>query len=98
MGQVIIKTAEEIVRERLESERSGMVVSAFQAEQALDDMGHLEAAETAISQADKKVKRAWTKATEFRRNSPTVQAVAQAIGITDEELDELFRHAKTIEA
>lgn len=28
----------------------------------------------------------------------TVRAMAQAIGITDEDLDEIFRHAKTIEA
>lgn len=84
--------------EALAAERASMVVSPFQALQALDDLGYLAAAETAISGADKKSRRAWEKATEFRRTSPTVQNIAAAIGITDEQLDDLFRHAKTIEA
>lgn len=84
--------------EALEAERKRMAVSAFQALQALDDFNYLDAAEAAIAQADAKSQRAFNKATEFRRNSPTVQAIADTVGISESQLDELFRHAKTIEA
>lgn len=73
-------------------------VSAFQAFQALADFDLLDVAEAAIAQADAKSQRAFHKATEFRRTSPTVLAIATALGITETELDDLFRHAADIEA
>lgn len=85
-------------QEALEIERAGMVVSAFQAFEALDVFGYLDAAESAIAEADKKAQRAFHKATEFRRNSPTVLAIADTLGISELQLDDLFRYALTIEA
>jgi len=51
-----------------------------------------------------KTRRAWQMATEFRRLSPTVLELAGTLefegvsGLTDEQVDDLFRNALTIEA
>jgi len=41
---------------------------------------------------------AWEYATEVRRDSPMVQAMAQQLGLTDEQVDDLFRQAAAITA
>jgi len=43
-------------------------------------------------------RRAWEDALEFERPSPTVAAIAAMFGMTDPEVDELFRLADTIKA
>lgn len=76
------------------------VVSRFQARAALllagllDDVEALMAAPGTPALA----KLAWADAQEFKRNSPTVQAMAAAIGLTDAQLDELFTTAAGIDA
>lgn len=82
----------------LEAERASMNVSRFQARAALHNAGLLASAESTISGADDLAQLAWADAQEFRRNSPTVVAIAGALSLTDEQLDDLFRAAKTIEA
>lgn len=82
----------------LEAERAGMIVSRFQARAALYSAGLLALAEAEISQGSDLAQMAWADAQEFRRNSPTVAAIAGALSLTDEQLDDLFRQAKTIEA
>jgi len=73
-------------------------ISRFQARAALHQAGYLEQVQTAIESADPIVKMAWEDATEFRRNSPTVLTFAETLGLTDEQLDEMFRTAAQIEA
>jgi len=73
-------------------------ISRFQARAALHQAGYLAQMQTAIESADPIVKMAWEDATEFRRNSPTVLAFAETLGLTDEQLDEMFRTAAQIEA
>lgn len=85
-------------QEALEQERATMVVSRFQARAALFNAGFLAAAESAISGASDLAQLAWQDAWEFRRNSPTVAAIAGTLGLTDTQLDDLFRQAATIEA
>ena len=76
------------------------VVSRFQARAALllagllDDVEALMAAPGTPALA----KLAWADAQEFKRNSPTVQAMAAAIGLTEAQLDELFTNAAGIDA
>jgi hypothetical protein len=41
---------------------------------------------------------AWDEAIEFRRTSPTIAALAVALGMTETDIDTLFRAAMTIEA
>ena len=100
MGQVNFKTQTQIADEALESWRTSTVVSAFQAQQALDDFGYIEQVGAIMSDAatPAKTKRAWRLAQEFRRMSPTVLELAGALGLSDVEIDALFQHALTIEA
>lgn len=43
-------------------------------------------------------RRAWYDAQDFDRDSPTVAAIANMIGMSDAEVDDLFRLADTIKA
>ncbi len=75
-------------------------VSRFQARAALHLSGMLETVESMMAHPDTPMlaKLAWQDATEFRRDSPTVAAMAAALGLTDEVLDQLFVQAGTIQA
>lgn len=84
--------------ELLTAERSRMIVSAFQARAALDGAGLLAAAEVAVAAEGGITQLAWEKAVEFKRNSQTIVAMGAILGLTDEQIDDLFRTAKGIEA
>ena len=81
----------------LAAERASMVVSRFQARAALLQNNLLDTASGAIAQADAMSQLAWEDAQEFRRNSPLVNSIGGALSLTDEQLDDLFRLAQTIE-
>jgi len=87
-------TPEEIITD----ERSRMVCSRFQAKAALHAAGLLDDVETAMATADRFAQIAWADAIEFRRNSPTIKAMAAALELTDAQIDNLFRAAMQIEA
>lgn len=76
------------------------VVSRFQARAALHLAGLLDDVEALMAAPDTPAlaKLAWADAQEFKRNSPTVQAMAAAIGLTEAQLDELFTTAAGIDA
>lgn len=76
------------------------VVSRFQARAALHLSGLLEPVETLMAspEVDPLQRLAWTDAQEFRRSSPTLQAAAQALSLTEQQLDELFTLAAAQEA
>lgn len=78
-------------------ERADMVVSRFQARAALHLAGVLPMVETVLKSADFITQLAWAEAQEFRRNSPTIAALAGGLGLDDKALDDLFRAAKQIE-
>lgn len=84
--------------EVLASERAAMRCSRFQALAALHLSGHLKAVETAVAQADPLAQLAWANAGEFRRDSPTIAALAGAVGMTEDQIDDLFRVAMRVEA
>lgn len=75
-------------------------VSAFQARAAILQMSLLDSVEAIMADpaTDPMAKLAWDRATEFRRESPTVAAIKPLLGLTDEQLDDLFRFASTIYA
>lgn len=97
-GQRSITEVELAPEVALEIERSGMRCSRFQARAALHDAGLLEQAETAVQEAGGRTQIAWADATEFRRDSPTIASIADAMGLTDEQVDDLFRSAMGITA
>lgn len=73
-------------------------VSKFQAQAALYAAGLLDDVEAAVSAADRFVQLAWQGATVFERTSPTIAALGAAIGLSDADLDDLFREAAKIRA
>ncbi len=82
----------------LAEERSRMVVSRFQARVALHSAGLLAVAEAAIEAGDPIDRIAWQDAAEWRRDSPTIARIAVTLGLTDEQVDDLFHAAATITA
>lgn len=86
--------------ELLERERGAMVVSRFQAIAALHVSGRLAQVKAFMAgpETDPLVVIAFNEAQTFRRTSPTIQAVATELNLTDEQVDDLFRMASTIDA
>lgn len=83
----------------LELERAQMECSRFQAKAALALAGKLTAADAVVAAStDAVVKLAWADATVFKRNSPSINGLASAIGLTQADLDDLFRTAAGIVA
>jgi hypothetical protein len=72
------------------------VVSMFQARAALINAGLYDTVDAAMQQAGGVNLIAWEYATEVRRDSPLVQAMAAELGLTNEQVDNLFRQAAGI--
>jgi len=66
------------------------VVSAMQAKAALHLAGLLPQVEAVIAASDPLVQIFWAQATEFRRDSPTIAALAGGIGLDAAAIDALF--------
>ena len=76
-----------------------LTVTRFQARAALHQAGLLADVEAAVAASDDPtVKLAWAESIEFPRGSPTIAALAVAIGLTDAEVDALFIAAAAIQA
>lgn len=73
-------------------------ISRFQARAALMDAGLLADVELAIAGASPIVQLAWAEATEWRRDSPTMAEIGSLLGLTSEQIDDLFRAAAQITA
>lgn len=65
-------------------------VSARQARLALEDAGLLDTINTAFKGKAKKASIEWEYATEIRRDAPLVASMAAELGLTAEQLDQLF--------
>lgn len=64
---------------------------------ALMDAGLLGDVQMALEDAGPLAQLAWAEASEFRRNSYTIIALALGLGLTDEQVDALFSAAAQIE-
>jgi hypothetical protein len=73
-------------------------VSAFQARAALSRAGLLDAVEAAIAGMGGEAALAWEYATEFIRTGALLNSVATGLGLTEAQIDDLFRQAALIEA
>jgi hypothetical protein len=93
-GRPAVPTAEEA----LAAERAQMQCSPMQAEMALHLAGLLPVVEAALAQADALTQIAWRRAVTFQRLSPTIAAMQGAVGLTDQQVDDLFRTAATLTA
>lgn len=81
-----------------EPEEVPLEISAAQAQIALLSIGLLDEVESMMSHPDtpREHKIAWNKAQVFRRDSPTMLAMAGVLNITEEQLDVLFIQASKI--
>ena len=84
--------------EALAAWRAAAEVSRFQAFAALHLAGKLDDATAAAEAEGGLVLLAWQNAQVFKRSSPTMNALAPALGLDDEALDELFLAAAEITA
>ena len=82
----------------LRKKREAMVISRFQAREALRDAGLLDTVEAAIyaDGVDARIVHAWEDVTEFRRTSPSIAAIAGLLGMSDEQIDDLFERGSQI--
>jgi len=71
-------------------------VSPAQARLALLSAGLLDQVEAIVAAADVPTQIAWNNASVIERNSPTVAALAGALGLTEAQLDDLFTTAAGI--
>lgn len=69
------------------------VVSRAQAKLALLAQGLLDDADAAISAAGPSAHIEWADRTEFRRDHPLIASIGEALGLSDEQIDDLFRAA-----
>jgi len=87
---------------RPEDLRAHMRVARLQLRVALAARGALEKADKAINGglmaagAGVAVRMIWAEAPEFGRVSPTVDAVAAALGLTEDDVDALFNEAAAV--
>jgi len=71
-------------------------VPQWQARRALHAAGLLTAVEAAVAASSEDVKITWEYAPNIRRDSPMIAALAPVLGLTDAQLDDLFRAAAAI--
>jgi len=73
-------------------------VTPFQAKAALLQAGLLDTVKAAIASAPAITQLAWSDATEFTRDSPTIATMAGALGLSSAQVDALFVAAAAIQA
>jgi hypothetical protein len=91
---------EESAEDALVKSRALMVVSRFQARVALLNAGRLEAVNSIMADpaTDALTRMAWLEAPTFRRDSPTVAALAVLLDLDAAQLDALFVAAEAVTA
>jgi hypothetical protein len=74
------------------------VVSRFKARAALHAAGLFEIVDAIMADpaTTELTRMAWDEATEFARDSPTVAAMAAALDLSSDDIDELFRMANKV--
>lgn len=96
-GETRDETPEELAA--IEAERAASllvipdVVSARQMKLTLLGADLLDDIETFVSSQERGVQISWEYATEFHRGDPLLAGMAKAFGLTDEQVDEIFRTA-----
>tara|TARA_R100000656_G_scaffold38176_1_gene32190 strand:- start:623 stop:1075 length:453 start_codon:yes stop_codon:yes gene_type:complete len=76
------------------------ILKSFQAKAALADAGLYELVQAAIDSPGTPVraKLAWQEGVDFRRDNPIVALIAQQVGLTESQIDDLFIAGSKISA
>ncbi len=99
MGQVHFKTPDEIADEAYANWRENAKVSPFQARAVLARAGLLGQVQQLMGGKNQNSDEAlaWEYATEIRRDSQLMLTLAGELGLTEQQLDDLFSQGETIE-
>lgn len=71
-------------------------VTPYQARVALSRAGLLNSVEAAVSQSNGELALAWEYATTIERNSPFIAQLGAALGLTSQQIDDLFVTAASV--
>ena len=99
VGKMALEADEEArIAAQIEAKRRGMVVSKAQAHIALHNAGLYQQVVDMMNDPDTDPVAviAWQTASEYSRLSPNLLAVKDGLGLTDEQLDDLFEQAAQI--
>jgi hypothetical protein len=72
------------------------VILSWKRKAVLREAGLLETVETAVKAADGRVRDAWQGAAEWQRDSEFLTNVADALGLSTEQVDQMFREADSM--
>lgn len=78
--------------------RKAASCTPFQGRVALSNAGMLAQAQMAVDAADEKTKLAWEYATSWDRMSPMILSLSSALGLSETQVDDLFKQAAKITA
>ena len=72
-------------------------LSPWQVRQVLNQAGMRAAVEAIVSSGSIELKDAWQFATEFQRNNDLLNQMTAGLGMTDEQVDDMFRLGATLQ-
>jgi hypothetical protein len=83
----------------VEEQRAQWSAAAVQLKIALDEIGRLDEVETIVAASSRRTQIAWENATNLRRLSPAIVDLTEGSNppFTDEQLDDVFQLAMSIE-
>lgn len=93
-----IPLTQEEIDLQIYEKRLSMVCTNYQARQVLVLAGLYDSVQSAMNDpnVDISAKLAWEYAANFYRISPFISSIAQSLGLSDEQLDDLFEQAMSI--
>lgn len=100
---VNVQTGEVVIDETFDSEASFAPppfpehVALWRARAALAEAGLIEAVNAAVASLGAAALQWWEYGTEVERAHPRIAQLAAALGLTDAQIDDLFRRAAVIE-
>lgn len=77
-------------------ENQSITVSPLQFSAALLHFGLYDQVDSFVTQTDKLTQLAWQKATEFKSDSPMLLNAAAQLGVTENQLNQIFSYALTV--
>lgn len=81
---------------RLAAFRASLSCTPLQGKIELNNEGLLDSAESIVLAADKVTQLAWANATIWMRNSPMIETLGTQMGLSADQLDNLFKAARLI--
>lgn len=95
-GYLVYQVGDELPQEPQDDSNVTAVVTPRQIRLALTASGLRSTVEQAVAAGSQDLKDWWEYALEIERGHPLVEAIAQQLGITEQQLDDLFRLAATL--